>query len=617
MIVEGELNLLAIQSVAVHTAKDEGGSYANWVGATGSSCTVDTKTIKALLDSPEVVPLPVVIQDNDEAGHAMVNTIRRELSIHVVIPPVAGQDIEDFLRAFGADYQAAFQGLAALLKTYIVLTRPFAAVANEIFEIRQKFGKEDFRRDHEINSAVRKLLHKDMVSRGRFYHDQCQQTYFFDNECKSLISLSNDDGELSIYLANYGLNPTEKCFAYIGESLKIESRTNGDATRVHRFCYYDAESFTLYVTNHGSGAYRVTADSIELVDNGTDGVLFLRNRKNEPYELADGVDLERDGDLFQAAVIEKINFAEDGRLEIAELQALVTIWFFATFFGSILPTRALLAFIGPKGSGKSHTLRKFGVLLFGSQFDVVSLPDKEDSFDAVTTNSHLACFDNADSKVEWLPDRLAICATRGEVNKRVLFTTNTLVSYQIDCFLGITSRTPYFQRDDVADRLLVFHVRRFGEGEFIAEGELLAEILAQRNGIMTIVFQHLQGVIGALKETNGRKYKTSFRIADLGVFALRVADAQGGMDEMQGIFDRMRDEQAAFTLEGDTVIELLDLWLKDEANIQREVSAAQLYGELAALSEKEKIEFGYKSSRSLGQRLGNTEHNCAPSWASR
>jgi hypothetical protein len=275
----------------------------------------------------------------------------------------------------------------------------------------------------------------------------------------------------------------------------------------------------------------------------------------------------------------------------------------------MLPTRALLAFIGPKGSGKSYTLRKIGVLLFGSQFEVKNLPDKEDSFDAITTNTHLAAFDNADSKVAWLPDRLAICATGGTVSKRVLYTTNTIVDYPIDCFVGITSRTPYFQRDDVADRLLVFHVRRFGEGEFVAESELLDAILKDRNRIMTVVLRRLQEVIKALKETAGRKYKTTFRMADLATFALRIADAAKNMPAVEDIFDRMGEEQAAFTLDGDTLVEMLGLWLRKEANHDREVTAAELYKQLAKLAEDEKVEFAYKSSRSLGQRLGNIEHN--------
>src|ERR1051326_3506138 len=81
------------------------------------------------------------------------------------------------------------------------------------------------------------------------------------------------------------------------------------------------------------------------------------------------------------------NSVIESRLSITELQMVFGLWFLSTFFGTLLPTRVLLAFIGPKGSGKSHTLRKVGMLLFGSRFEVKSLPDKEDSIDAITTNT--------------------------------------------------------------------------------------------------------------------------------------------------------------------------------------------------------------------------------------
>lgn len=106
-----------------------------------------------------------------------------------------------------------------------------------------------------------------------------------------------------------------------------------------------------------------------------------------------------------------------------------------------------------------YTLRAIGLILFGSRFEVQSLADKEDAFDAVVTSTHYAAFDNADSRVKWLPDRLAICATGGSVSKRQLYTTNTLVNYPIDCFVEIASRTPYFNRDDVTERLLLLRDR--------------------------------------------------------------------------------------------------------------------------------------------------------------
>lgn len=176
-------------------------------------------------------------------------------------------------------------------------------------------------------------------------------------------------------------------------------------------------------------------------------------------------------------------------------------------------------------------------------------------------------------------------------------------------FVGITSRTPHFQRDDVTDRLLVFFVRRFEEGEFVAEHLLLDEVLQHRDRIMTVLVENLQEVIRALKETTGRTYKTCFRMADFATFALRIADVEGGRAKMEGLFGKMADEQAAFTLDGDTFLELLWLWLAVDGNNKRPVKASTFHSELKALAEEKHMDFGYRNGKALGQRINNAEHN--------
>ncbi len=608
VLVEGEFNLLQIHSLALRTAdrppgSNGGGAYANWIGAVGSATTVDVETVRALLATPGAVDLPVVLRDHDDAGAAMVERLAEQFTLELVTPPAPGQDVDEFIRAFGKEYGKAWEALRGLLAARRRVCRPFEALANQIFETRQKRDKEDLRREFEIHAQVAQILLHDLKTRGRFYREHRCGYFFFDDD-KKLIALDDNDKELSCLLALYGLNASEKVFEYVAEHLHVESLRNGTPTCVRRFAWFDKKAFALYVFNHASGVYRVTAAGIELLDNGTDGVLFLHDRKNEPYRLLED---QVPAGLVHEAIAAQINFDSDGRVSVVDQQAVFDFWLLSTFFGSLLPTRPLLAFIGPKGSGKSHTLRKVGVLLFGSRFEVKNLPDREDAFDAVTTNSHFAAFDNADSYMRWLPDRLAICATGGTISKRVLFTMNTLADFPIDCFLGITSRTPYFRRDDVADRMLILQVRRFGEGEFVSEGELLSAVLKDRDRIMSAVLRRLQEVIGALEATATRLYKTSFRMADFATFCLRVGDAKGHREEVEALLSRLAEEQVAFTLEGDSLLELLVLWLVVRENQGREIDAGTLHHELVALAKQGKVEFAYKSAKSLSQRLKNAE----------
>jgi hypothetical protein len=617
IILEGEMNLLQVHSLAVRNAPRPAteappratgvaSAYANWVAAVGSASAPDLEEIAKLLASPdEADPVPVIIQDHDEAGDAMVMRVLDRFTIDAVKPPTPGSDVDDFIRSFGREHAKAQDALVELIRRRKRLYRPFKALADQIYLTRQKHGEADNRRVFEIHKAVADIILADLRLRGRIYK-QGQQGYYFFHDGKKLIALDDHDSELSILLSHYGLNPSEDIHEYIAKSLWLESLKEGQESRVHRLCWYDAKTFTLYVFNHDAGVYRVTVEGIDLVDNGADGVLFLTNRRNEPFAVADG---EITGDPFHELVTAKINFAPQGRLTLQEQQAVFNLWVLCTFFGSVMPTKALLAFIGPKGSGKSHVLRKLGILLFGSKFEVKNLPATEGDFDAITTNTHFAAFDNADSYVKWLPDRLAICATGGTVSKRLLYTTNTLVEYPIDCFVGITSRKPYFRRDDVADRMLVNHVRRFGDGDFVAESELLAEILGKRNVVMTAVLRQAQVAIAALKATEGRTYRTTFRMADFATFALRLADANGRRKVIEELLDKLGEEQAVFALEGDSLVEVLVLWLGEPGNQGRLTDAGTLHKELRLLAEQRRLEFAYKSGHSLSKRLVNVEHN--------
>jgi hypothetical protein len=618
LLVEGEINLLQIHSLALRTATEVSGKssphYANWIAATGSANTIDKKVIGALLNTPGAVKPLVVCQDNDEAGDGMVQELLQTFTLELVTPPVRDQDIDDYIRGFGGEHHKALASVEELIRLRRRLFRPHEAVAKEIYRTRQKQGEDDTRREFEIHAQVKDIVLADSKERGKFYCEH-QRGYFFHEEKKRLIPLDDHDKQVTLMLERYGLNAVEKTCEYVQEALFTESLNRGTATRVHRLAWFDSVTHVLYLNNHDDQIYRITEDAIELVDNGTDGVLFLSDPRNEPFELVHEEDL---GNLFHELVTEEINFEASDRLTLAEQRLIFDHWFYSIFFGSIMPTRPILTFIGPKGSGKSYTLKRIGILLFGSRFGVQSLPSKEDDFDAIVTNTHYAAFDNADSKVKWLPDRLAVCATGGTVSKRVLYTTNQLADFPIDCFLGITSRTPHFNRDDVADRLLIGYVKRFETNQFRSENELKAAILQQRNRILTAVVRHLQECLAALKQSEGKTYRTSFRMADFAVFCLRLADAKGTTSTVEDIFAKMQNEQAAFTLEGDSLVDLLEAWLQVKEtrdckitypNQGREVTAKVLHRELSALAEAKGLTFGYHGGQALGQRIRHIETN--------
>jgi hypothetical protein len=539
--------------------------------------------------------------DVSGAGAALVENARQVMSVTAFTMPEPDTDLDQFIRSFGHDYQAAHKAVKTLVAQRQWYPRHYQAVADEIFAARQQRESRPKCRDFEINAQVAEILLADLHDRGRFYHDEVRAYVFLEGE-KKLIAIDPDDTACTLMLADYGINRSEVLHRYLIEALRVEALKRGTQTAIHRLAYYNPATFTLYLFNQKNQIYRISPERSDLVDNGTDGVLFLSRANAQPFEVTEPDDT---CSWFDRAIVSPINFAAD-RLTPAEQRLMFILWFYSLFFESLMRTKPILAFIGPKGSGKSITNRKVGKLLLGENFDVMPLTDDPKDFDAAVTHSAFVAIDNVDTKCQWLNDRLATVATGGSIKKREYYTTNTLVEIPAHCFLAITSRTPQFRRDDVADRLLILKVERYET--FRSENTLLDEVLQNRNQIMSEVVHHLQQVVQALRTGHDADDAGAFRMADFAAFAMKVARHAGVEAQVTAIFDKLTAEQSAFTLEGDPIFELLCAWTSQ--NSGREVTNKVLCAELAELAEKGKVAFPYQGKhRAFAQHMFQLRSN--------
>jgi hypothetical protein len=599
LVFEGEFNQLQLQSLCARIAESEGRPpeygyvYACAVGGVDSA---DAETIRQLSRTP------IISYDNDanKAGYELVESLRRVRTITAFTTPGIDSDMDSHIKSFKTDIKSAYQSVKDLIAGRTLFNRPYDAVLQEADAIRrmEPISLHKF----EVHRQVAEIVIADLKERARFYYDGSIAYLFFDAE-KLLVSIEKDNQDLELALSRYGIAPSDVIYRHMLNSVRLEAIEHGIRTKVFTFSHYDKETGSLYLYDFGQGIYQITPDRVEHVDNGTDGVLFLHN----PDWLSFTFDEEKQTDCspFVDVILSRIPFRKD-ILSVEDRRLLFLIWFYALFFPELFPTRPILAMIGEMGSGKTITLRKIGQLLFGPNFNVMQVSDDPKDFDAAVTHLPYVAIDNADSKKKWLEDRLAVAATGGSIKRREYFTTNKLVQFPIQAFLGITSRTPHFRRNDIADRLLIFYVDRFEE--FQPEAILLSELHNRRSQIMTEVIGHLQEIIRALKDTSRTVTATRFRMADFAEFALRVGSAQGLESHVLAILDGLINEQTSFSLDDEPIVELLDLWLREQSgrNGEREVTTSILCKELAALAQTHEIEFEFQGkTRSFAQRIRN------------
>ena len=391
------------------------------------------------------------------------------------------------------------------------------------------------------------------------------------------------------------MNPTEIEFRFVRENIKALVVSDSPLIEARKFSHYDKKQ--LYIYDNARQIIRINGDSIELVENGTDEILFLDDRYAD--QITASHQNSKDS-LLDDLILNQINFSKSDGFDVNEQRLLLKIVIYSFFFKDILQSRPIVAFIGPKGSGKSHLCRMLGKLVIGSKFNVNSVTTEEAYYTTVTNNA-LVAFDNVDGKINWLNDALAVTATGGLLEKRVLYTTNRNVKFNLDALVMINSRTPHFKRDDVADRLIIFRLDRFDN---FKSGEKLIEALDQnRQSILSELIENLNGIVELL-QNDGSSLPTPFRMADWAENGWKISKHFGVEEVFLRIVQKMNLSQSHFALDDDLLFRPFRNGCQQNKQ-NREVTASDLYGDLAKIMGKETWQFHYRSPIALGKRLSN------------
>ena len=479
----------------------------------------------------------------------------------------------------------------------------FEEYKSEQKESKAKEQIASIRSDKKAAGAKRfriaRVVREDLFKRGDFIKTT-HARYYFLRDRKKLMKLDEIDF-IALLNKDYGLVEGENDYNHVQADLKVKCHLYGKKTEVYKFAYYNNDSHLLYVHRFDDQVYRLNGETIELLNNGTDDVLFEHDQKFKSYKVEC---IMEENDLLDKHIIGRINFSDsiETKLTADEQRLLFRIWTYSIFFESIMPTKPIVLFLGVKGSGKTLSAKMIGKLLFGRYFSVNSI-SKEDDFDAVTSSSYLVAFDNVDAKKDWLNDRLAMAATGQVIEKRKLYTTNEVERYYPRCFLILTARTPEFKRDDVTERLLIFRVERLES--FISEQELLGEMLKNRNAILTELFNELNRCIRKLKANSGEQYLGLYRMADFADFIYKVFDKD---ENVLCLLEKMDQEQQIFLFEDDPLIECIQIWLNDK-NYGKLVSASNLFTSIVRIAKENNIILDKLSAISLGKRLTNERSN--------
>ena len=402
----------------------------------------------------------------------------------------------------------------------------------------------------------------------------------------------------------------------------MEAHQRGQRSLVRQFSHYDQDANVVYLDMGAGRVLKISANDIEVRDNGQDGVLFLPMPDHEPWEYNACYPYR----LLYDRVVAPVNFTEEqGVLSVQAQRTLLLLWMVSMAFESIQPTKVLAMAVGPGESGKSSLFRNFGRMLIGPDFQVDSILQDQKGEDDIWVNlshSFYACYDNVDQTVRWLPDALAQVVTGIRRSKRQLHTTNQLQRFRVNCMVAVTARTPTasLRREYVAGRTLVFNLSRLESKR--AEYELQAEITRLRNELLSdyagMVQRSLRVPLADVVVSD-----PGMRMAEFARVATRIGMGLG--DEMAKLTHEaiamVRAAQNRFATEEDALTSVLGIWLGSEKptpdgamdvgavpNAGRRVATRELMTELNAIAKEYEMRLHIKSPEALGRQLRNMEH---------
>lgn len=413
---------------------------------------------------------------------------------------------------------------------------------------------------------ISEAILKDLRRHGRLLNSD-RGVYYIDDRQHKVFDVQESDFADHCNQC-YATNASNREWKHLVKDILAATRVQEKRVVIREFAYFDREKGKLYVVCNDAEVWVLDGKRIRKQPNGTDDV-FLRTPDFEPPRID-----RRARASWTKDVLAYLSLDEGLGLEEGQAVLLLQVWLWSLFFDSMLPTRPILCLFGKKGSGKSCLLRLIGKALYGPGFEVNAFPRNEDNLETLMVNSRLVTLDNMDARTsDGVLDLIATAATGGEITRRVLYTTAEPRRFRLSCYLAVTSRTPHFRRDDIAERLLLLGTARLGK--FEPEVAMQSKVLKARGSLWWSLLRELNRAVDRLTRSSHRQWTSRHRMADFASFGRTVL----GPDRRRAWAEALaalEQSQKQFLLRDDRIATRLRDWVKRRGGRVRDVSASQI-----------------------------------------
>lgn len=401
----------------------------------------------------------------------------------------------------------------------------------------------------EKRKDIARLIINHMSENGQFIHARSGYLWYVRKDTGRPIAITAHSEWLNSFISTiFGLNATEQEQRFVVHELIAHTRSLPEDNDLQLLSWYDAYTKTLLLHTGGRDVLHITANSVTIEANGQGNAIFQWHSNHEPFRL-DATPLERP--WYEILFADSLNYTLG--LEKDEAVAILRAWFIYLLFRNLPTIRPILAVLGQPGSGKTSVIKKIYRIVYGRNKSLSGITD-QDEFDLTVASNPFVAFDNVDTWERWLPDKLALCASVSDIERRKLYTDHDVITMHRQAMVALTAHNPKFTREDVVDRLLLIFMRRLPDHEFRDETEILESVSRVRNALWNNIVQDIQRVL--LTPMPEPKEAPPFRIFDFSYYGLWFARANGLQTEVdfRRAITKIAGGQRSFNLEEDQIL---------------------------------------------------------------
>ncbi|MBR4259231.1 MAG: hypothetical protein IKQ17_09380 [Kiritimatiellae bacterium] len=340
-----------------------------------------------------------------------------------------------------------------------------------------------------------------LLMRGSFFwHSDHEQDFAF------AMFLDRDKAECRLMKVM-----SNEFFAFVGKAAKLEDidPKKGDMAKILGLVKqiavdseyargvmpgngWERRGDAVYISSGDTEMCRIKDGSVSMVQNGTDGVVFLRGNTLAPWKLVEGGGRDP---FAESPIFRDASWMEDvGPMNMR-------LWVMNLFAQH--RTKPILLITGKAQSGKTRMaraikeilgVRKRGVL-DSAPLDLDEDAKGREAFWVAINNGKVEIFDNLDTKVKWVSNTFQNAATGGSTKRRQLYSDDGEAIYEANASIIITSNNPLFSTDGdggMADRIIGINL---SSRSWSAEDTIDADIAANRNEYLTWMARTLAKVL--------------------------------------------------------------------------------------------------------------------------